>query len=202
MAADRTVLSNDRIQLERINFLIVDDNPQSLEIIASSLAGFGVRNVFKCGSVKEARDVIRKTTLDFIVTDAEMPEETGYDLLRWLRREAGEPNKYVPAVLCTGHTRASQVLLARDCGAHFIVAKPITPKVLLERIFWVARDERSFIDCDAYVGPDRRFKREGPPPGMEGRRKDDLSGNLGDAKEPNLSQDEINSFVRPARVAI
>jgi DNA-binding response OmpR family regulator len=202
MSGDRTVLPTDCIDLERINVLLVDDNLQALDIVASALLGFGVHNPTKCQSVKDAKSVLRKTTIDLIISDAEMPEESGYDLLRWLRREAGEPNKCVPALICTGHTRVSSVLMARDCGAHFIVAKPITPKALLQRIFWVARDKRDFVECDAYVGPDRRFRRLGPPAGTEGRRADDLKGKLGSAVEPNLSQDEINSFMKPAKVAI
>jgi DNA-binding response OmpR family regulator len=202
MSTGRTVFSSDRINLERINFLLVDDNLQSLDIMGSAISGFGVRNIIKCQSAKDARDVIRKTTLDFVITDAQMPEESGYDLLRWIRREASEPNKFVPAIICTGHTRLSHVLQARDCGAHFIVAKPITPKVLLERIFWVARDERAFVECEAYAGPDRRFQRLGPPAGVDGRRKDDLTGKIGAAIEPNLSQDEINSFMKPAKVVL
>ena len=202
MSTDRTVFSSDRINLERIVFLLVDDNLQSLDIIASAISGFGVRNVIKRSSAKEARDVLGKTTVDFIITDAEMPEETGYQLVRWIRCEGGEQNKYVPAIICTGHTRQSQVMAGRDCGPHFVIAKPITPKVLLERIFWVARDERSFVECEPYSGPDRRFKRMGPPAGIDGRRRDDVTGQLGLAKEPNLSQDEIDSFMKPARVAL
>lgn len=202
MSAGRTVFSTDRINLERITFLLLDDNLQSLDIMSSAVAGFGVRNITKCQSARDAKDVIRKTSIDFIITDAEMPEESGYDFLRWVRHEASEPNKFVPAIICTGHTRQSQVMQARDCGAHFLVVKPITPKVLLDRIFWVARDERSFVECDTYAGPDRRFKRLGPPAGMQGRRKDDLTGAIGAATEPNLSQDEINSFMKPAKVVL
>ena len=83
-----------------------------------------------------------------------------------------------------------------------MVAKPITPKVLLERIFWVAREDRAFIECDTYVGPDRRFKHEGPPPGTDGRRKDDLPPEVGEAQTPNMSDDEIANLMRPAKVQI
>ena len=131
-----------------------------------------------------------------------MPDETGYELTRWFRREGPEANRLVPSIVVTGHTRLLQIFAARDCGAHFIVAKPITPKILLERIFWVGQADRAFIECDAYVGPDRRFKRLGPPAGMDGRRKDDATGALGDPVEPNLSQDEIDSFMKPAKVAL
>ena len=93
-------------------------------------------------------------------------------------------------------------ILKNTQSANFTVAKPITPKVLLERIFWVAREERAFIECDSYVGPDRRFKYEGPPIGMEGRRRDDLPAEVGNAQEANMSQDEINSLMKVAKVQI
>ena len=81
-----------------------------------------------------------------------------------------------------------------------MVAKPITPKVLLDRIFWVAKEDRLFVATDTYVGPDRRFKRLGPPAGMSGRRKDDLPAELGAASTPNLSQDQIDGLLKPMKV--
>lgn len=202
MQGHRSILNSEKLNLEKIKFMIVDDNPQSLEIIASTISGFGVHNIIRCDSAKEARRAANVSTLDFVISDAEMPEEDGYDLIRWFRREGPEANRFVPAVIVTGHTRESQVVRGRDCGAHFIVAKPVTPKVLLERIFWVARETRPIIECDSYVGPDRRFKRLGPPFGVDGRRRDDVKGALGEAVEPNMSQDEIDSFMKPAKVAL
>jgi CheY-like chemotaxis protein len=196
------VLGGDRINLERISFLLVDENQTSLDITAGVVAGFGVRSITKCQSVRDAKDVLRKGNTDFIIADAQLPEEDGYSFLEWVRRETEEPTRFVPAIIIVGHTKMGDVFKARDCGAHFIVTKPLTPRVLLDRIFWVARDERLFIDCETYVGPDRRFKRLGPPVGTSGRRADDLSGKVGSAKEPNLSQDEINDLMRPAKVQL
>jgi CheY-like chemotaxis protein len=202
MSERRRIVPGDKLNLERLNFLVVDDNIQSLDIIGQALIGYGVRNIFKCATAKDARDVIERTTVDCMIVDAQMPDEDGYSLVRWVRKEVGEPNRFMPIIICTGHTRLSQIMYARDCGAHFMVAKPITPKVLLERIFWVAKDDRAFVECDTYAGPDRRFKRLGPPYGVDGRRADDPKGALGAAKEPNLSQDEIDSFMKPAKVTL
>ena len=106
------------------------------------------------------------------------------------------------AVVVTGHTRISRVMKARECGAHFIVAKPITPAVLLQRIVWVSKDERLFIDCETYVGPDRRFRRLGPRPGIQGRRSDDLPAEVGEATEPNMDQSIIDNLIKPSKVAL
>ncbi|WP_421739590.1 response regulator [Caulobacter sp.] len=191
-----------RINLEKATVLVLDDNGPSLDILSQVVAGFGVNQLHRAESVKDAQELVKTKTFDLIISDVQIPEVDGIEFINWLRRDAPENNRYVPVILVTGHTRTSDIFRTRDAGANFTVAKPITPKVLLERIFWVAREERAFIECDAYVGPDRRFKYEGPPVGMDGRRRDDLPAEVGDAQEANMSQDEINSLMKVAKVQI
>jgi CheY-like chemotaxis protein len=167
------MLSADKIDLEKIHFLIVDDNQNTLMLLSQVITGFGARDVTRCASVEAAIKVLETERIDFILTDAEMPEQTGYDLVHWLRREAREPVRFTPAVVVTGHNRLSNITKARDGGASFVIAKPIQPGVLLERIFWVAKDLRMFVDSEAYAGPDRRFRYDGAPVGEPGRRSDD-----------------------------
>ncbi len=185
------MLDSDKLNLERINFLLVDDNPQALIIAASVLAGFGVRNYHKCGSVKEAREYLSTNAIDFLLTDAHMPEEDGYSLVRWLRRSAPEANRFIPVVVVTGHTRQSQVLEARDCGVNAIVAKPLIPRILLERIFWVANDQRKFIECDNYIGPDRRLRNLGAPEGVQGRRAEDARASAAAAEGHDVDSGDL-----------
>ena len=78
--------------------------------------------------------------------------------------------------------------------------KPLTPIILIERIFWVAHAGRSFVTTDKYVGPNRRFRFDGPPTGEVGRRYDDLKEDLGAAIEPNMSQDQIDALMLPRKV--
>jgi hypothetical protein len=53
------------------------------------------------------------------------------------------------------------------------VAKPISPRIIMERLIWVARENRQFLQTDSYAGPDRRFHDEGLPEGVPGRRRED-----------------------------
>ena len=73
--------------------------------------------------------------------------------------------------------------------------------VLLERIFWVCMDTRTFVELDGYIGPDRRFQFLGPPVGSPGRRRGD-EDDLGEASTPNLSQDEIDGYLSPAKAKL
>jgi hypothetical protein len=104
--------------------------------------------------------------------------------------------------MITGHAARAMVEKSRDSGANFVVSKPFTPEILLQRVFWVAKDERQMVVAENYVGPDRRFKNLGPPLGMKGRRKDDLSTHVGAAKDPNLDQSDIDQLLKPSRVQL
>jgi hypothetical protein len=78
--------------------------------------------------------------------------------------------------------------------------RPATSVALYRRIAWLARNERPFIEADTYAGPDRRFKRDGPPAGTNGRR-DDLSLDVGEATTSNMSQADIDAMLNGKGVA-
>ncbi len=188
------------INLDKAKALVVDDNPQSLDILIGVLTSFGLRNITRKADGKEAQEELKFTAYDLVLLNGALPELDGYDLTRWLRREADEANRMTPVIIVTSHTRRSQVEKARDCGANFIVTKPISPAVMLERILWVARGDRMFIECDAYIGPDRRWRNLGPPVEFpDGRRRDDQSIELGEPEGANMSQDELDALIKPMK---
>lgn len=165
--------ASTRINLEKVGVLLVDDSIASLNLLSQIVLGFGIKNLTRADGAKAAQTLLRESTFDLVISATNMSGIDGYELVKWLRRGALEANRYLPVILVSGHTPPSQVFKARDSGANFTVAKPISPKVLLERILWAAKEERQFIECDAYLGPDRRFKNDGPPPNGKGRRRDD-----------------------------
>ena len=150
--------------------LLLDNNQRSLGILASALSGFGVRNTHRSSTAEDAQRHLALHPVDLIVVDCDLDPMDGFDFVHWLRRSGIEENAFVPVVMVTGHTQLSKVRKARDCGANFIVAKPVTPCVLLERIVWVAKDPRPFVEAGRYMGPDRRHKELPPPKGARDRR--------------------------------
>ena len=182
-----------RISLEKAHVLLVESTPLGMEIAKQIVSGFGVRTPARAASAAEAMRVCEGPALDLILCEPALPGVDGYDFVRQLRRSRLEPNAFAPVVLISAHTPRSQVVAARDCGANFLVVKPLSARVLLERILWIARENRPFIECDAYVGPDRRFQSLGPPPGVGGRRKDDPPT----AGDPALGQAEIDEMMNP-----
>lgn len=191
-----------RINLRGAGILVIDCNPQSLDLMRQILMGFGVRSIHGCDVVDVARSTFKTRTLELIIVDPLMPREDGFELIRWMRREELSPNHTTPIIAAIGHQTLSNVKAARDAGANFVVAKPLSPETLLQRIEWVARESRQFIVAPGYAGPDRRFKNEGPPVGTDGRRADDLSAEVPTAAEPNMSQNEVDELFKPRKIVL
>ena len=161
---------NARINLEKAEVLLLDQSLEGMGILAQIVAAFGVRNAHHCRTMDEAKKLVLSHEIDLVLVGTNGQDAMSYDFIRWLRRSGLQPNAFTPAILISGHTPLRDVQRARDCGANYIVAKPVSPGVLLERIVWVARERRSFIQCETYVGPDRRFHDTGPPSGLAERR--------------------------------
>jgi DNA-binding response OmpR family regulator len=190
-----------KLDLRDAGVLIVENNPGEQDILAQILGGFGTRTPRRSESTAHAMSVLTDESFDLVIVEQALPENDGLDLIHWLRRSAPKPMRTVPVVLLCGHTRRSIVIKARDCGANIVVSKPLSPQVLFDRIIWLGRRPRPFVECEAYIGPDRRFKAFGPPAGMEGRRSTDLSTQIGAATDPNMSQNDIDSMFQPLAVS-
>ncbi len=166
--------SDERLNMSRVVVLLVEQNLAEQDLLVQVLTGFGVRNIRRCQTPAAARETLAAYDIGLIVLDGSADDGGAYAFVRWLRREAPEPRRFLPVLMLNGHVRASQVYRARDCGANFVVTKPISARILLDRIAWLGRETRGFLAVeDGYVGPDRRFRTDGAPPGMVGRRKDD-----------------------------
>jgi DNA-binding response OmpR family regulator len=191
----------EKLNFSQIEALVVDADQYASAILAQILRGFGMARFVTVETGEDAKRQIGGHHFDLVICDAMLPDMHAGDLVRWVRRHGDMAVKYVPIVVLTGYTEFSNVVAMRDAGCNIVVRKPVSPNVLFDRIAWSARTDRAYIETDNYIGPDRRFKNTGAPDGM-GRRKTDVNGELGVALEPNMSQDEIDSMLRPTKVEI
>lgn len=152
--------------------MVVDDSPFSLEVTIQALQGFGIRVKYLPRNVEHAKDLLKLHPIDLLFVDCEMEGANGHELVRWLRRSGLEPNAFVPVIMTASHVRRSKVGDVRDCGANFLVTKPFSAAVVLERVIWVARDNRPFLEAGDYSGPDRRFAPSKPRD--DGERRSDM----------------------------
>jgi len=142
--------------------MVVDDSAFGLDLTIEALRGFGIQTRYACQGAAEAIEILKDNTIDLMLVDCEMPGMDGHELVRWLRNSKLEPNAFVPIIMTAGHVRRSKVAHVRDCGANFLVTKPFSAATLLERLLWVARDARPFLEAGNYRGPDRRTKPSEP----------------------------------------
>jgi DNA-binding response OmpR family regulator len=191
---------DQRMYFGSLSVLALESVPLELDLLTQVLSGFRVRNLARFTQSDAALAHLEREPADLLFVGSASDTMDEFEFIRRLRRSKETVTRTSPIILLSGHTQRANVLRARDCGASFVVAKPITPKVLYSRIVWLARDRREFIDCESYVGPNRRFQNLGPPQGMEGRRSDDLSLTIGTAVEDNMSQDEIDALLNPKSV--
>ena len=107
--------------------------------------------------------------IDILICDSKLPPQGGLGVTQAIRRNSADENRTLPILIMTSDTQQVTIKQARDAGASMVVAKPMSPTTLYDRMVWIAFDRRQFIDCPTYFGPDRRFKIEGYPTGV-GRR--------------------------------
>ena len=172
--------------------------PESLSQI---FRGFGLTRLTIAQDGEAGKRFLSTGHYDLVIAEYVLKDMPGTDFVRWIRRLPEIKVKTIPVILLTGYTQLTSVSAARDCGANIVIKKPIAPNVFFDHVAWSANGERPFVEAENYVGPCRRFKSAGPPDGI-GRRGTDLSAEVGAAVEPNLSQEEIDSFIKPTRVAV
>jgi two-component system chemotaxis response regulator CheY len=156
--------------LEKVRFLIVDDNVHMLNIVKTLLRGFGSTKVFEARDPNEAMLRIQENSIDIIILDYLIGEDDGVEFLRRLRRDPKSPAPFVPVIMLTSHSERTRVEAARDAGASEFCAKPVTAAELLRKVAAVIDAPRSFIRSDSYVGPDRRRRDDPEFQGPERRR--------------------------------
>ncbi|BAY77538.1 PilH, twitching motility two-component system response regulator PilH [Nostoc sp. DSM 114161] len=113
--------------------LIVEDSPSELELMSHYLKESGY-NVIKTTGAKEALDLEKAVLekLDVIVTDVVMPEMSGFELCRSLRRNPITAK--VPIIICSSKNQEIDRLWAMRQGADAYITKPYTREHLLRTI--------------------------------------------------------------------
>jgi CheY-like chemotaxis protein len=133
-APDETIAS-----LSGLSVLVVDDDKESLAIVAEYLAGQQA-TVLTAASAIEAFDMLRRERVDVLLADIAMPEEDGYSLIRRIRASAAGETATIPAAALTSFARDEDRQHALEAGFHLHVAKPVDPRRLIEAIATLGRE--------------------------------------------------------------
>lgn len=120
------------MRLKGIEVLLVEDDVDSLELLASCLEAAGAR-VQCAASMREALALPETDNIDVLVTDLELPDGDGWKLLEQLQQRSG--GKPIPAVAISGYSHeAWRLRVAASAFGHYVL-KPIKLPVLID---WIA----------------------------------------------------------------
>ncbi len=125
------------MQIDRdMNILVVDDFSTMRRIVKNLLKELGFSRFDEADDGATAWPMIQGGKYDFIVSDWNMPEMTGIDLLRHVRADA--KLKDTPFLLITAEAKRSQILEAAEAGVDGYIVKPFTAATLngkIQKIF-------------------------------------------------------------------
>jgi CheY-like chemotaxis protein len=179
------------LNLNSLIILVADPSPYVTTLIHRMLRGFGASKVLEVRSCGDVLQTLTRQKVDILICDSRLPPHGGLSLTRSIRNKKDSDHRTMPILMMVRDTREATIKLSRDVGANMVIAKPISPANLYDRLSWIAFQPRKFIDTANYFGPDRRFKIEGHPNGV-GRRKGDKAVEIAAESGPALGQNEID----------
>lgn len=141
--------------LDRLSFLIIDDNTYMRRIIRSILHGIGVRNVFEAEDGASGFESMNHFNPDIVILDMLMPIFDGIEFLNLIRTPNNE-HAFIPIIAVSAHLKAERIQAARNAGVNEFLAKPVSSEQLIKRIINVIENPRPFVNSPNYFGPCRR----------------------------------------------
>lgn len=115
-----------------IKILIVDDFSTMRRIIKNLLREIGFSNTDEAEDGNVALVKLRNSDFDFVVTDWNMPNMPGIDLLRNIRADANL--KKLPVLMVTAESKRENILEAAEAGVNGYIVKPFTAVTLKEKL--------------------------------------------------------------------
>lgn len=117
---------------KKIKILIVDDFATMRKVIRNLLKQSGYDNIVEADDGRAAMDILKSTKVDFIISDWNMPNMNGIELLKAVR--ADTELKGMPFLMVTAESLKDNVIEAVKSGVSNYIVKPFTAEVLNEKM--------------------------------------------------------------------
>ena len=118
--------------LTDMKFLIVDDFSTMRRIVRSLLKEMGCNNAEEAEDGAVALNKLKNEKFDFVVCDINMPNMTGFDVLKAAKSD--DSLKHIPVLMVTAEARKEDIVLAAQSGAAGYIVKPFSKATLEEKI--------------------------------------------------------------------
>ncbi|KPF50889.1 chemotaxis protein CheY [beta proteobacterium AAP121] len=115
-----------------LKFLIVDDFSTMRRIVRGLLKEMGCNNADEAEDGAVALGMLKAQKYDFVVSDINMPNMNGFELLKAVKAE--DSLKHIPVLMVTAEARKEDIVLAAQSGAAGYIVKPFTKATLEEKV--------------------------------------------------------------------
>ena len=115
-----------------MKFLIVDDFSTMRRIVRGLLKEIGYNNAEEAEDGAVALNMLKNTKFDFVVSDINMPNMNGFELLAAVKKD--ESLKHLPVLMVTAEARKEDIVRAAQDGAAGYIVKPFTKATLEEKV--------------------------------------------------------------------
>lgn len=112
--------------------LVVDDFSTMRRIVKNILKQLGYENIDEAEDGNQALNKLKNGGYDFLITDWNMPNMSGLDLLKAVR--ASDDLKDIPVLMVTAEAEKDNIITAVQAGVSNYIVKPFTANVLKEKI--------------------------------------------------------------------
>jgi two-component system chemotaxis response regulator CheY len=117
---------------KNLKFLVVDDFSTMRRIVRNLLKELGYTNVDEAEDGIAALQKLKGANFQFVVTDWNMPNMTGIELLKAIR--ADDSLKHLPVMMITAEAKKENIIEAAQSGASGYIVKPFTAATLEEKM--------------------------------------------------------------------
>ncbi|MCT7982508.1 ATP-binding protein [Laspinema sp. A4] len=124
-------LSSQLWALDGLQVLVVDDDPDTGDLMEAMLTDYGVR-VRVVTSVAEAIALLGQFKFDILVSDIGMPGEDGYHLIHQIRQHEAENHSHIPAIALTAFASDEDRAQSLLAGFEKHLTKPVEPAQLAQ----------------------------------------------------------------------
>ena len=119
---------------KNMNILVVDDFSTMRRIISNVLRQLGFDNIIEAEDGSKALEILEAEKVDFVITDWNMPQMSGLDLLKALRASEKQELKDMPVLMVTAEALQDNIIAAAKAGVNNYIIKPFDAQTLSEKI--------------------------------------------------------------------
>ncbi len=120
-----------------LRFLVVDDFSTMRRIVCNLLKESGFVEIEEAEDGAAALHKLRGGKFDFVVSDINMPNINGLQLLAEVKKD--DRLKHIPVLMVTAEARKEDILLAAQLGAAGYVVKPFTRAILEDKVVYILK---------------------------------------------------------------